>query len=121
MMGYAGLFIVSTILGGVGGALGSMGGHAFGSPGLYAGGVIGGLVGAVLGVRISALARWIQRAAFPRAAVGAAIGFLIAALIAVNSLSSPVGPFLSSLLIGLGAVIGAKTSRAEDVDRTTAS
>jgi hypothetical protein len=110
-MGYVGVFLLSIVLGGLGGVLGSMGGHAFGSPGLYAGGVIGGLIGAVLGVRIAAVARWIQPEAFRSAAVGAAIGFLAAALIAVNSLSSPVGPFLSSLLIGLGAVLGARRSR----------
>ena len=109
-MRYAGLFLVCTILGGLGGAIGSMGGNAFGSPGLYAGGIIGGLVGAVLGVRIAVAAKWINREAFGAAALGAAIGFLAAALIAVNTLSSPVGPFLSSLLIGLGALLGARRS-----------
>jgi hypothetical protein len=35
------------------------------------------------------------------------VGFLLAAAIAVRTLSSPVGPVLSTLLIGTGALVGA--------------
>jgi hypothetical protein len=107
----AGLFVLTMILGGLGGALGSMAGHALGSPGLYAGGVIGGLIGVAVAARLAVAFKWIARESFARTAIGAAIGFLVAALIAVNTLSSPVGPVASSLLIGIGAVIGARRQR----------
>jgi hypothetical protein len=42
--------------------------------------------------------------------LGAAIGFLLACAVAANTLSSPVGPIMSTLLIGVGAVLG--SSRA---------
>ena len=52
--------------------------------------------------------RWIAARQVRATALGAAIGFLMAATIAVNTLSSPVGPVLSTLLIGAGALIGAR-------------
>jgi hypothetical protein len=40
--------------------------------------------------------------------IGTGVGFLIAALIATNTLSSPIGPVASTLLIGAGAVLGVR-------------
>jgi hypothetical protein len=60
---------------------------------------------------------WIDPADRYWAAAGAAIGFLAAAAIAVNTLSSPVGPMLSTLLIGAGGLAGAWMS---EVRRTSA-
>jgi hypothetical protein len=99
------------VLAGIGGMTGSMIGHAFGQTGLYAGGVLGGLIGASLAAVISAAAGWIDRSQRGGAAIGGAIGFVIAALIAVNTLSSPIGPVASTLLVGAGAVLGAKMSK----------
>ena len=47
---------------------------------------------------------------FTATTIGAMLGFLAAAGIAVNTLSSPIGPILSSGLTGLGALIGARLS-----------
>jgi hypothetical protein len=48
-------------------------------------------------------------------AAGAALGFLAAAWIATHTLGSPIGPILSTTLIGLGALVGAgKQWRAND-------
>lgn len=101
------LFIVCSLLGGLGGALGSMVGHAAGPTGLWVGGVIGGLLGAVAGAVVARHRGWISAPQLPSTALGAALGFLAAALIAVNTLGSPVGPVLSTALIGLGALLGA--------------
>ena len=38
--------------------------------------------------------------------IGTAVGFLLAAIIAIKTISSPIGPIASTLLIGLGATIG---------------
>jgi hypothetical protein len=46
------------------------------------------------------------REELPLTLLGAEIGFLAAALAAMKTLSSPIGPIIGSLLIGIGAVIG---------------
>jgi hypothetical protein len=102
------LFLVSCFFGGLGGLLGSIVGHAGGQTGLRIGGVLGGILGSIAGVGVARWRRWVTVAQFPTAAAGAAIGFLLAAAIAVNTLSSPIGPIVSTTLIGLGAVIGAR-------------
>ena len=106
------LFFVACALGGIGGALGSMVGHAFGQGGLYAGGIFGGLIASMLVARIALWRRWIVRSLFWPTAFGTAIGFLLACAVAVNTLSSPIGPILSALLIGTGAVLGTSLRRA---------
>jgi hypothetical protein len=107
-MNRAAVFFLACVLGGVGGALGSMAGHAFGKGGLYAGGILGGLIASMLIARIAVWRNWIVRSRFWPTALGAAIGFLAACAVAVNTLSSPIGPVLSTLLIGAGAVLGAR-------------
>jgi hypothetical protein len=100
------LFLVACALGGLGGLLGSMIGAAFGKSGLWAGGVLGGLIASMLVAQIALARRWIVRSRFWPTAVGTAIGFLAACAVAVNTLSSPVGPVISTLLIGAGALFG---------------
>lgn len=100
------LFLVACALGGLGGLLGSMVGAAFGKGGLWAGGVLGGLIASMLVARIALARRWIVQSRFWPTAVGTAIGFLAACAVAVNTLSSPVGPIMSTLLIGAGALFG---------------
>ena len=106
------LFLLSCLLGGLGGALGSILGHAAGQTGLWVGGMIGGVLGSIAAVAVARARRWLTEAQFFPAAVGASIGFLLAAAIAVNTLSSPIGPVLSTALIGAGAVVGASLRRA---------
>jgi hypothetical protein len=101
------LFLVSTILTGTAAAIGSMVGHFFGSHlGVILGGIFGGLFGAIFSARIAVRLKWIAHEGFYPTTFGAGIGFLAAAIIAMKTLSSPIGPILSSLLIGVGAVIG---------------
>jgi hypothetical protein len=100
------LFVVACVLGGFGGAVGSIVGHAFGKVGLWAGGIIGGVLVSIATAQIAVWRRWIARSQFWPTTAGAAVGFLFAAAIAVNTLSSPIGPILSTLLIGSGAVVG---------------
>jgi hypothetical protein len=106
------LFVLATVLGGLGGAVGSVLGNAFGRTGLFVGGLLGGLALSVLAARIAITRGWVSRERFAYTAVGAALGFLLAASIAVNTLSSPVGPLTSPLVIGLGAIAGAVYGRA---------
>ena len=75
---------------------------------LYIGGVVGGLIGAAVAPFVAAAAGWIDKSRRIPSAIGAMIGFAAAALIAVNTLSSPIGPVLSTFLVGIGAVNGAR-------------
>ena len=101
------LLVVSTIVTGAFAAIGSMAGHFLVSHlGVMLGGIVGGLFGAIFSARIAVRLKWIGHEDFYPTTFGAAIGFLAAAVIAMKTLSSPLGPILGSFLIGIGAVIG---------------
>ena len=106
------VFLVSCLLAGIGGAVGSILGNGFGGRGLWIGGVVGGLLGAMSAAIVSRAAGWIVPHQVRATAAGAAVGFLAAALIAVNTLSSPIGPVLSTALVGIGALAGARIAGA---------
>jgi len=105
------LFLFSCLLGGLGGAVGSIVGHAAGQTGLWVGGTLGGLLGSIAAIALARARDWIVDEQFFPSALGASIGFLLAAGIAVHTLSSPVGPVLSTTLIGTGALMGATLRR----------
>jgi hypothetical protein len=102
----AALFIVACGLGGLGGLLGSMIGAPLGKSGMWAGGILLGFLASMLVARIALSRRWIVQSQSWPTALGMAIGFLVACAVAVNTLSSPVGPIMSTLLIGVGALLG---------------
>jgi phosphotransferase system glucose/maltose/N-acetylglucosamine-specific IIC component len=106
------LFVLACFLGGVGGLVGSILGGAFGQRGLFIGGFAGGVLVAPLTAMVARWRRWIVPSQFVGTALGAAIGFVCAATVAVNTLSSPVGPVLSTLLIGAGAVVGSRLRKS---------
>jgi hypothetical protein len=70
----------------------------------------------MLVARIALWRHWIVRSQFWPTALGAAVGFGVACAIAVNTLSSPIGPILSTLLIGAGAVLGSLRAPSADLD-----
>jgi hypothetical protein len=107
-MNRATLFLVACALGGIGGAVGSIVGHALGNRGLWAGGILGGLLASMLIARIALWRRWIVRSQLWSTALGTGIGFLLACAVTANTLSSPIGPIMSTLLIGAGAVLGSR-------------
>jgi hypothetical protein len=102
------LFVTATIVGGFGGFAGSALGNAFGQQGLFVGGFAGGALLAPDTAAIARWRRWIAPSRYWAVTAGAALGFLAAAAIAVNTLSSPVGPLVATTLTGLGAVAGAR-------------
>ena len=102
------LFVVSVIVTAVSAVIGSMGGHFFGSHlAVMLVGTVGGLIGASVSGRLAVARDWITGAQYLPTTIGTAIGFLAADFIAAKTLSSPVGPILSTFLIGIGAVVGA--------------
>lgn len=105
------LFVMACVLGGAGGFVGSVAGSAFGRTGLFAGGLIGGVLVAPMSARLAVYRGWIGPGQNLPTAAGAALGFLTAAFVAMNTLSSPVGPVLSTALTGLGAIAGSRLAR----------
>ena len=106
------LFITACIAGGVGGAVGSMIGHAAGQGGLIVGGVIGGALLVAAAGFLAARVGWIPRIRRTWTVLGGVFGFFLACLVALSTLSSPIGPILSTLLIGTGAVLGATVGQS---------
>ena len=106
------LFLTAVLLGGLGGFIGSILGNAGGKRMLFVGGFIGGVLIAPLTARIAVSRGWIARDRAMWTAIGAAIGFILAATIAINTLSSPIGPIVSTSLVGIGAVLGAGRAMA---------
>ncbi len=102
------LLITACIIPGLGAVAGSVVGHAASPIGLWVGGVSGGLLGSVCVAWVAARARWVGVERRTATGVGTAVGFLVAAAVAVNTLSSPVGPIASTVLAGIGAMVGSR-------------
>jgi hypothetical protein len=106
------LFGLEVLSGGVGAVAGSMLGNVFGRGGLFLGAVIGGITLVTVAGFLSCRLGWIRRAERFWVIGGGIAGFVVACLVALATISSPVGPLVSSLLIGMGAVLGAALGRS---------
>ena len=106
------LFLLMMFLAGAGGVLGSIAGNAFGRGGLITGGVVGGCLFVLAAGYLAARWSWIRPGQRIWAVAGGEFGFLLAVMVALSTLSSPVGPVLSTLLVGTGAVLGALVGRS---------
>jgi hypothetical protein len=106
------LFVAACLLAGLGGFAGSVVGNAFGRQALFAGGFLGGLLAAPTTAHLARWRGWIAPTQYWLTTAGAAVGFVAAALVAMNTLNSPIGPVLSTALTGLGAIGGSKIRRA---------
>jgi peptidoglycan/LPS O-acetylase OafA/YrhL len=107
------LFLLACGLSGLLTVLGSIVGHAFGRTGLFVGAVVGGIGGIALAGLIARRLRLINHRSYVPTAIGGTIGYVLAAVIAVNNLDTPVVPMLSVTLVGLGAVVGGIARRNE--------
>lgn len=106
------LFFLEVFLGGAGAVGGSMLGNAFGKGGLFAGAVIGGVAMVTLAGYLACRLDCIHRRERSWVLGGGLAGFAAACLVTLATLSSPVGPLVATLLIGIGAVLGATLGRS---------
>ncbi len=106
------VLIVVWLVTGLGAVAGSIGGAALGERWLFIGALIGGPIGAFAGVRLSSWFGWLAASHRGPATLGAIIGFIIAAPIAVTNLQTPVIPVLICSLAGAGALVGAGRAAA---------
>src|ERR1700752_5301944 len=101
------LALLMIFLGGAGGAIGSMVGHFLGRGGRIMGGILGGGALVVAAGFLAVRWKWIKPGQRLWAILGGVFGFVLAVMVTLSTLSSPVGPVLSTLLIGIGASLGA--------------
>lgn len=106
------LFGLEVLLGGAGAVAGSMLGNALGRGGVLTGAVVGGVALVVVAGHLACRFGWIRPAERFWVIGGGIAGFLVACLVTLATLSSPVGPLLSSLMIGIGALLGALFGRS---------
>ena len=111
-MKHAFVFVTTYLLGGLGAVLGSMVGHAVGRGGLLIGAFVGGLACVVLAGFACERFGWISRPARLWTTLGGLFGFLLAYMSALATMGSPLGPILSTPLVGVGAVLGALVGRS---------
>jgi len=112
------LFVLMLLAGGAGGVLGSIVGSGLGRGGLIAGGVIGGAAFVAAAAFLATARGWITPQQRPWTIAGGEAGFGAACLVALSTLSSPLGPVAGTLLIGAGAVIGAIVGSSPHASRS---
>lgn len=106
------LFFLEVLLGGGGAVAGSMLGNAFGRGGLFIGAVVGGAAMVTAAGYLACRLDCVHRSERFWIIGGGLAGFGAACLVTLATLSSPVGPVVSTLLIGIGAVLGAMFGRS---------
>lgn len=106
------LFLLMVLLGGAGGLIGSIAGSAFGRGGVFGAGIVAGSALVIAAGYLSARWHWIKAPQRLWTILGGVLGFGLASMVTLSTLSSPAGPSLSTLLIGTGAVLGALVGRS---------
>lgn len=102
------VFLLLSLLGGVGGGLGAMAGAELGRGLVFVLGILGGLALVVAGVYLAARWEWITPQQRRWTMVGGGLGLGIATLVTLTTIYSSLGPLLSTFLIGAGAVLGSR-------------
>jgi len=103
---YVILFFCVCIITGLATFAGSLAGHAFSQEALFAGAIIGGIAGVFLSCLVAGKIKKLQPLNFKSTFIGGIIGYAVAAIIAVNSLHSPLITAGSMAIAGLGAIAG---------------
>jgi hypothetical protein len=100
------LFLIVCFLGGVGALGGSVLGHGVGVYGLFLGAIMGGGLGVLVSTWLAVRLNLIERSTYGAVTVSTLTGFLLASIIAVTNLHTPIIPLFSAALVGLGAIVG---------------
>ena len=107
------IFVLVCILSGISIFAGSVIGNSQGRTGLFAGAIVGGFIGVFVAVWLSSRLRLLGAkvdirgpASLVLPIAGGSIGFVLAAVIAVNNLHTPFIPLACIGLIGAGVLLG---------------
>jgi len=111
------LFVMVCVLAGIGLFLGSVLGHGIAkTTGTNVGAIIGGIIGVFAATKIANMRGILGSKRFWPATIGGILGLILAAIIAVHHMDTPVVPLASILLIGFGALFGAGSRHGKDID-----
>lgn len=105
------IFFIICVSAGIVAFVGSVLGGVIGQTPLFIGGILGGLIGVWIGGWLVQRLRYIKETEFKPVIIGGCIGFIIATVIALNNLHTPVIPLLSASLIGIGSLIAISVQR----------
>ncbi len=108
-------FILVCGLDGISIFLGSVLGHFVGNIGLFIGAIVGGILGVGAAIWLAARFRLLDSADYRTTFLGEVIGFIVAAIIAVNNLHGPLIPVASVSFVGIGAILGKRLSSGRRV------
>ena len=106
------LFLLTTLMAGLGSAMGAMLGNNLGRGGVLLGGFAVGALMTVGAVFLASRWGWITRRERFWSLIGATAGLVLAAVVTLSTLSTPLGPMVSTVLVGLGAVLGSLMDRS---------
>lgn len=106
------LFFLEVLFGGAGAVVGSFVGTAFGRGGLLVGAFVGGVATVVLAGYLACRLDCVNRNERFWVIGGGIAGFVIACMVALATISTPGGPLGATVLIGMGAVLGALLGRS---------
>jgi hypothetical protein len=100
------LFLIVCFLTGVSTFIGSVLGHGLGGDGLFLGALVGGCLGVLASTWLAIRLKLIARSTYGAVAGSGIAGFILASIIAVTNLHTPIIPLASIALTGLGAIAG---------------
>ena len=100
------LFLIVCFLSGVGTLVGSVLGHSLGGNGLFLGAMVGGSLGVFASTWFAIRLHLIERASYGAVSGSSFVGFILASILTVTNLHTPIIPLVSIALIGLGAIAG---------------
>lgn len=101
------LFLLAILLGSLGAGAGGAVGSNIGPGGVLGGGFVVGVAFVIASGYLGVRWRWIQREQRIWSILGASFGFALAWMVTLATITVPGALTLSTVLIGLGAVLGA--------------
>jgi len=101
------LFLLTILLGGAGAVLGALAGNALGRGGMLGGAFVAGTALVIASAFLGTRWEWITPSQRIWTIVGGTFGFVLACMVALATIAAPVGLAFSTVLIGVGAVLGA--------------
>jgi hypothetical protein len=100
------LFLIVCFLSGVSTLVGSVLGHSVAGNGLFTGAIVGGSLGVLVSTWLAVRLNLIDRSTYAAVAISGLAGFVLASIMTVANLHTPIIPLMSVALVGFGAIVG---------------
>jgi hypothetical protein len=114
------LFLIVCFLSGVGTLIGSVLGHSISRNGLFMGAIVGGSLAVLVSTWLAVGLHLIDRSTYAAVTLSGLAGFVLASLITMANLHTPIIPLISVALVGFGAIVGKSYSSRFTVAKSQA-